>query len=222
MAKYSTGEKTREALIEATGELASEMGFAKISTREIARRAGENAGSIHYHFKSKEGLFEAVLLKATEAYRKNPLAETLSVYEKELDRPAVQARALKEAIHWTIDKVLLKSNHRWHCKVTSSVLRNTGWLRDMLFKEALDPTTEAFTKLLQRIDPSLTFTDAFCEVMTICAPIYIYADHKDNLYEKLGVDFKEEKYLKKIEESIITRTLLYFKLPIDDEGKEGC
>ncbi|MCJ7600062.1 MAG: TetR/AcrR family transcriptional regulator, partial [Desulfobulbaceae bacterium] len=59
MATYETSLKTREALINAAGELAAEVGFASVSTRAIAVLAKENAGSIHYHFGSKEKLFEA-------------------------------------------------------------------------------------------------------------------------------------------------------------------
>ena len=59
MATYETSIKTKEALINAAGELAAEKGFASVSTRAIALRADENVGSIHYHFGSKEKLFEA-------------------------------------------------------------------------------------------------------------------------------------------------------------------
>jgi AcrR family transcriptional regulator len=61
MGEYSKGERTRLALIEATGELAAELGFSNVSTRAVAERSGENIGTIHYHFGGKDGLFVAVV-----------------------------------------------------------------------------------------------------------------------------------------------------------------
>lgn len=48
---------TKEALIESAAELFVEKGYAAVSTREIADRAGVNLGSIQYHFGSKANLF---------------------------------------------------------------------------------------------------------------------------------------------------------------------
>jgi AcrR family transcriptional regulator len=57
MATYETSLKTREALINAAGELAAEVGFASVSTRAIAVLAKENAGSIHYSLRQQGKTF---------------------------------------------------------------------------------------------------------------------------------------------------------------------
>lgn len=54
------GESAREKLIEAGLELFSEYGFAEAPVRDIAKRAGQNIGSITYYFGDKKGLYTAV------------------------------------------------------------------------------------------------------------------------------------------------------------------
>jgi AcrR family transcriptional regulator len=52
---------TRERLLETATELFSEKGYAGTSVREIVDRAGVSKPVLYYYFKSKEGLFYAIL-----------------------------------------------------------------------------------------------------------------------------------------------------------------
>lgn len=54
--RLSSAEQTRLALIQAALKLFGEKGFDATATREIARAANANIGSISYHFGGKEGL----------------------------------------------------------------------------------------------------------------------------------------------------------------------
>jgi len=51
----------REKILEAADRLFGEQGFDATTTREIAAASGVNKALIHYHFKSKDALLEAVL-----------------------------------------------------------------------------------------------------------------------------------------------------------------
>jgi len=51
----------RDKILEAADELFGLVGFEAATTREIADRCGVNKALIHYHFKSKEALFETLL-----------------------------------------------------------------------------------------------------------------------------------------------------------------
>ncbi|HEY1178037.1 MAG TPA: helix-turn-helix domain-containing protein, partial [Phytomonospora sp.] len=55
----STG--VREAVLAATEEILGESGVARLSTKEIARRAGVAESSIFYHFGDRLGLLQAVV-----------------------------------------------------------------------------------------------------------------------------------------------------------------
>ncbi len=50
-----------EKILRAADELFGEVGFDAATTREIADRSGVNKALIHYHYRSKEGLFEKLL-----------------------------------------------------------------------------------------------------------------------------------------------------------------
>jgi AcrR family transcriptional regulator len=51
---------TREAILKGALASFSTSGYAGASMREIAEAAGVTQGLLHYHFKSKEGLYDAV------------------------------------------------------------------------------------------------------------------------------------------------------------------
>ncbi len=71
--KGMTGERTREKLIRTGLEVFGRYNFEATTTRMLADRAGVNLASIPYHFKSKEGLYHAVVRhiveQASAAYR---------------------------------------------------------------------------------------------------------------------------------------------------------
>jgi AcrR family transcriptional regulator len=51
----------REAILSATLALVEEEGLRRLTTKEIAERAGASEASVYYHFKDKVGLVQAVI-----------------------------------------------------------------------------------------------------------------------------------------------------------------
>jgi AcrR family transcriptional regulator len=56
--------ETREKILDAASRLFAASDSRGASLRAIAREAGVNSALIHYHFGSREGLFEAAILRA--------------------------------------------------------------------------------------------------------------------------------------------------------------
>ena len=54
-------EGARDAILEATRQLLDEQGLARLTTREVSRRAGVSEASIFYHFGDKTALVAAAL-----------------------------------------------------------------------------------------------------------------------------------------------------------------
>lgn len=55
------GEQKRTQILDAAAEVIAERGYAGTTLAEIAARAGTHAGSLYYHFASREELVEEVL-----------------------------------------------------------------------------------------------------------------------------------------------------------------
>jgi AcrR family transcriptional regulator len=55
-------EGVREAILQTTLELISEIGVSRLTTKEIARAGGFSEASIYYHFADKAALLEGVIL----------------------------------------------------------------------------------------------------------------------------------------------------------------
>lgn len=63
--------KARERILKAADRVFGEMGFDGATVRKIADISKTNKALIHYHFSSKEGLFESVLDKYFEELSKD-------------------------------------------------------------------------------------------------------------------------------------------------------
>lgn len=59
--KRSEQELSKEAIIERARTLFSELGYHKVTMREVARGLGCSHGAIYYHFKNKQELFSAIV-----------------------------------------------------------------------------------------------------------------------------------------------------------------
>jgi len=58
-----TDTSTRDKILNAAEQLFAIQGFAGTSLRAIIKEAGVNTAAAHYHFGSKEGVIEAVMLR---------------------------------------------------------------------------------------------------------------------------------------------------------------
>ena len=56
-----TGAESKRRILDAAAKLFREQGYAAVSLRAIARDSGMKAGSLYYHFESKEDLLVAIL-----------------------------------------------------------------------------------------------------------------------------------------------------------------
>ena len=76
----------RDRVLEAACESFAESGFHGTHLRDICKRAGTNVAGVCYHFQSKEGLYQAVMMEAgrqlSDAGRKFPVSSTLAPEQK--------------------------------------------------------------------------------------------------------------------------------------------
>ncbi len=210
--KYASSEQTREALINAAGELAAEHGFSSVSTRAIAQRAQENIGSIHYHFGGKEQLFEAVVRQVTGRGKAFTLHEAIEPYLGLLDTPTGQEGALRSMVRREIDILFDPEQPRWHTRIVYQLIQYKSPLQDILFDELMTPFTAAITSLLKRIKPSLEDDEIILHAALILSPIATHADYMPFFLEQLKTDRYDPEYLQKMEALIVRQTKLLLGL----------
>ncbi len=58
--------EAREALLAAAHELMAEKGYPRVTVREVAERAGVQAGLVNYHFGGKTGLLRSAVASISE------------------------------------------------------------------------------------------------------------------------------------------------------------
>lgn len=221
MATYSSSEQTRNALINAAGELAAELGFGNVSTRAIAKAAGENVGSIHYHFGGKDKLFQAVVMEATKDMRESPISEILGELEPVLDTPEGQSEAIRVLAHTKVETLFRDDQPGWYCRVIYQVLRKASSMRDCLMEKVLIPWLEAENALFERIRPGMSREEATMHALLVATPLYFHADYMEVLLMTLGVKSYSTEYLQKLEDVIVRQTQLYFGLPDDRQLERG-
>lgn len=212
MATYSSSEQTRSALIQAAGELAAEVGFDNVSTRAVAARAGENPGSIHYHFGGKENLFKAVLMEATQDLREETIPAILANFEPAFDTREGQAEAVRSLVHTMIHSFFRTGGPLWQCQALFQVLRKESALRDFLMKEVLTPYMIINESLFKHICPDMSREEALLHFFILVTPVCFHADYMDVILGVLGVDEYSEEYLQAMESIIVRQTLLFFGL----------
>jgi AcrR family transcriptional regulator len=80
--------KTRAAILKAVRESVVEVGFARTTASEIARRAGVTWGAVQHHFGGKDGMLTAVLEDSFNCFvervesvpREGPLEKRVSLF----------------------------------------------------------------------------------------------------------------------------------------------
>src|SRR6266852_5982045 len=72
---------TKQRILDSAERLFAEYGFAGVSLRAIIADAKVNLAAIHYHYRSKEALFDAVILRRLEPVNRERL-ELLDAYEQ--------------------------------------------------------------------------------------------------------------------------------------------
>lgn len=87
-------KNTEQKILDAAGEVFHVKGFDGARMQEIAEHAGINKGLLHYYFKTKDALFEAIFGLAL----KQVIARILEILEKELP--------LEEKIDRMVDQYL--------------------------------------------------------------------------------------------------------------------
>lgn len=212
MGKYETSIKTRQALINAAGELAAEQGIGAVTLRAIARRAGENVGSIHYHFGSKDNLLEAVINSVVERWLERPLAEI--VQHADLITAAGKARTIRRIVERDAQLLFDRSAPNWHSGVVYQVLQYATPLQERLRERLLGPELEQMVRLFQALLPGIDEQEAQLHYFLMLTPLLFHVDYKNVLLSKLQREDYSDAYIERLTGLCVRQALLLLNLPL--------
>lgn len=134
--KSEADENTKNALLQSALDLFSRNGFAATSTREIAKVAKANIGSISYYFGSKEGLRRAcarsiATLIAAAASQALPDVDHFS--------PDEAAKTLENALGRVIQLMLTHHNSRNMAAFLLQEVSAQSGVLDEMYNHLLEP-----------------------------------------------------------------------------------
>ncbi|TQC45200.1 TetR/AcrR family transcriptional regulator [Rhodococcus sp. WS4] len=107
-------ERTRRRILDSAAQVFAARGYADVSLRDIADAAGTKAGSMYYHFASKDELVEAVLQRA--------IVEIEQHVREAVDGTEGHAERLRAAIKAHTESVLERTDYaRALMRMTSQI-----------------------------------------------------------------------------------------------------
>ena len=137
------GEATRTRLLEAAGQLFSQQGFAETTSKAVAQAAAADLASINYHFGSRNGLYQAVLL---EAHR-----QLLDL--DDLQRIAGSALSAEQRLYELLAGLVQRAQQpeAWAPRVLARELLAPSSHLQVLMEEAVPPKMMAVAHILSEI-----------------------------------------------------------------------
>src|SRR5436190_10048638 len=129
--------ETRARLLNAAARLFADRGFARVTVRDICKKARANVAAVNYHFGGKDGLYDAVMRMAIETMQ----ATTEAARDAGRDLPA-EAR-LRAYVSVFADR-LLGSHHE-------------TWIHQLMMREMADPSPALGIVAQQVLKPRMAY-----------------------------------------------------------------
>jgi len=140
-----TTSKTRNAIMEAAGEIFAEEGYPKATVRDICRQAGANIAAINYHFGDKKGLYLAVLKHYQEiAFQTYP--PNLGIKETQIPE-----EKLRVFIRSFLLRIMDEGRPAWFGKLLAHEFTEPTWAFDILVEETIRPSFQLLIGIVAAI-----------------------------------------------------------------------
>jgi AcrR family transcriptional regulator len=148
--------RVREAsitrILDAAEQLFAEFGYHGVTLKDVAARVGVSSTLMHYHFKGKESIFEAVWARRAPISARNRLEAMRRYAEEAGDNITVEG-----ALHAWIDtdlNVQLEDEEQWGAfgKIAAQANSAAGWGAEKMTKY-FNPVVLALIDLLKKAMP---------------------------------------------------------------------
>jgi len=136
-------QETRGRVLDAAARLFAERGFARVTVRDICKKARANVAAVNYHFGGKDGLYAAVMQSAIRV-----MSSTTEAARQAGEGLSAEAKLRAYVL------VFVR-------RVTSST--RDSWIHQLMMREIADPTPALEMVAEQVLKPRM---DYFCGVIS--------------------------------------------------------
>ncbi|MCK4565249.1 MAG: helix-turn-helix transcriptional regulator [Verrucomicrobia bacterium] len=187
--------------------------------RAVAERSGENLGSIHYHFGSKDALFEEVVKSAIADFKEQPSWSAAAGLEVADATPEKLSQVIREIVHQQICMLFNPEKPRWHAPVIYQLLQYEGPLCELFAREVLNPEIAAMRRLFKIVNPEMDGDEILLHTLILNMPIFSHANYMTTILKLLNTSQYSDEYLQRLEDLLVRQTQLLLGLPVDEELK---
>ncbi len=221
------GERTREKLIEAGVEIFGRYNFEATTTRMLADRAGVNLAAIPYHFRSKEGLYHAVVRhiveQASAAYR--PAVAEINVALNKSGCSGSDCFAMLSKILNTMISIILGTPEAksWAGIILREQMEPTAAF-DIIYQELMLPLIQCCLALVARIlsrEPD--DLETMLKVIAIVGQVLIFRFSREAVIRSLHWKGYTQQEIEMVQSLVEKHARAILGLPGNSEsnGREG-
>ena len=136
---------TESRLLEAAGEIFSEVGYRAATVRQICEKAGANIAAVNYHFGDKEGLYMAVLRSVPDAHAEKFPAD------RGLPPGATAEQKLAAYIESLLNRVFDEGRPGWHTKIMAREMIEPTRALDTLVTDVALPVHQELAAIVREL-----------------------------------------------------------------------
>jgi AcrR family transcriptional regulator len=171
----ATPQATKERLVAAAASLFAERGYHATSVRDIARRAGANVASSHYHYGSKKALYLEVLRDQFRSVQSELRKRGASRAPEELSHLAHEeiVEVLRSRIR-TMLELLIGPSPSLHATLMQREMCDPSEALPVIVAEFIVPMTEEMGVIIARLFPDMDAGDVESCVRSIAGQVLFY------------------------------------------------
>ena len=169
---------TPDRIMDVAGGLFAENGFRQTSIRDICAHANVNIASVNYHFRDKEGLYEAILMRSLEkCVNCYPIVET--------DGPPEERLAI--FVRMFLLRILGSGQPAWHGKLMAAEMANPTAAFNKLVEQAARPTHNVLLGIIRDLMHAKTNTSQIEAIALSIMGQCLFYKHSRPIIELLGI-----------------------------------
>lgn len=181
------GQSTASLILDVALDLFSKHGFKSVSMDMIASKVGIKAPSLYKHFKNKDAIFNAILLKMENNDAQNAKEDNMPVESSLLNESSYQNVDVASLcsfsknifVYWTEDEFASKFRRLLiHEQDSSEKIRTL--LNQYLLTGPVDYLTDIFKNYKSLKDPK-SFALSFYSALFFLFSVYDQAENKDEI-----------------------------------------